>query len=83
MDDGEFTEVLVERHQYTSFPVCMSQDFFVAWIFGPIARPYDIMARGLKLTGGPIPDARVEQELQWLGSKTIGSIRSCPTRRLA
>ena len=84
IQDRQLAEVLVERDQYPSLRGGRRQYLFIPRICRPVADPLDIVTRGAQDRGGPAPHTGVEQNLHDLEDSTsAGSMRSCPTRRLA
>jgi hypothetical protein len=83
VNDCELAEVLVQGHEYTARHRRMFQDLVVSRILGPAARPFDVVAGGVKRRRRAAPNARIEQNLHGPGFKTKGSIRSCATTRRA
>jgi hypothetical protein len=59
--------------------MCPVQDFFVARIFVPIARPNDVMARIPDFNLSRSPDTAIQQDFHEADSTVKGSILSWPT----
>jgi len=52
----EIPEVLVERHQYPTMPVCIVQDGTIARIYGPIVNGLNIMTGLAEISSDRSPD---------------------------
>lgn len=82
--DGEFPEVLVERHEDLAVVGSVRQDLIVTRVGRPIANAFDFVPGGLKVGASPAPHAGIEEDFHELDdSVSAGSIRSCPTKRRA
>ncbi len=83
-ENGQFTKVLVQRHQDSAFLVRIRQNVFITRIFRPRTRPLDIMPSVSQCRDASTPDARIEQNPHESEFPTnSGSTRSCPTTRCA
>jgi hypothetical protein len=74
-DHGELTEVLVKSDENSTLGQSRCQDFFISWIFIPVARPNDVVTSP-EHVGCTTPDACVEEELHVPLSIVSNSIRS-------
>lgn len=81
--NSQFTEILVEGHQYAPLTVGMCQDFLVARVCGPFASPYNVMACRFEFLARPSLHAGIQKKLHAWASTKNGSIRSWPTSRRA
>ncbi len=82
-NESELAEVLVQRHQDSTFTMSNREDRFIPRVLLPIARPDDIVSGSPQLRYGATPDTRIEEELHSSPATTGGSTRSWPTRRCA
>ena len=83
LDDGQFTEVLVQCNKHATFGMCGRQNFFVSGIPLPIARPNDVVSGGPQIRDGAAPNTSVKEKFHPSSATSSGSTRSCPTRRRA
>lgn len=82
-DDRKLAEIFIERYEDSIFSMGEREDFFIAGILLPIARPDDVMAARSKLvTHGP-GNAGIEKQFHEAESVGQGSTRSCATSRRA
>ena len=82
--DSQLTEVLVQRDQHLAACGGCREDVLIARVRGPISDPLNLMTLGTQRRRGATPDTRIEQDLHPPEvPASAGSMRSCPTRRLA
>ena len=74
--DGKFTKILVQRYENSLIYMRAMEDFFVARIFLPIARPNDIVSCVPNFSLSRSPDAAIQQNLHRADSTVKGSILS-------
>ncbi len=53
-----------------------TENFFIAWVFIPLARPQDIMASGSHILADSAPDTAIKQKPHEGGLIKNGSTRS-------
>lgn len=82
-DHSQLTEVLVESDKNPTFGMSGCEDFLIARILIPIARPDDIVAAHPECVGSSTPYAGVKEKSHIVLSIVSGSIRSWPTCRRA
>lgn len=71
--DGQLPEVLVERDDHPPLGVGPGEELVVAGILGPVAGPHHVVPRVLERAPSAAPDARVEEHLQPVRSRSRGS----------
>lgn len=82
-NDRELPEVLVKRHEDTTFLSSPREDGDVSRIRRPVSRSDDIVTVGTQLSRGLPGKARVQQDFHKAEATGNASHRSCPTIRRA
>ena len=80
---SQLAEVLVQGHQNSLLSAGPAEDFLVSRVFRQVANPLHVVPLGLQSGPCSAPDAGVEQNLHAVVSASIGSTRSCSTKRCA
>lgn len=79
--NGEFAEVLIQRHKDPAFPVCDGKNLFIARILRPCAGMNYIVVGRREIPRRTAPDAGVKKDLH--ADSSNGSIRSLARTRRA
>lgn len=79
VQQSELSEILVQSHHGTAFPVSGSENLHVSRVRLPIPDPDDIMTCVTQRLACASPDTRIEQQLHGVASMMKGSTRSWPT----
>lgn len=75
-EDCEFSEVLVQRDEYSPLTVGLGKNRLITGILAPIADPDDVVTRRRKSVTRLSGDARIQEQVQELAPMKRGSMRS-------
>jgi len=80
-DYSQLAKVLVQSHKNSACSTGLTDDLFISWICRQITNPLYVVSFGCQLGPCAAPDAGVEQNSHTVVSASIGSTRSCSTKR--
>ena len=74
--NGDFAEVFIQSHQYSTLGVRPFQNLSVSRILKPLACPHDVMSTTFKELLGTTPDTRIQKKFHCGDSTWSNSTRS-------
>jgi len=82
-DNCQFPKIFVQGYKDAILAMGKSKNFFIAWVFFPIARPNHIMSSQIEWLSSAAPDTGIEQNFHPAVLAIWSSTRSWLTSRLA